>query len=601
MYKDGFLKVELATPPIYTGNPFKNAQNIISVLNKTQASFVLFSELCLSGYKSKDLFFEKTFLEENLKALSFMIQNNIFEGIYLIGMPFSFQEILFNVAIVLQKNKILGIVPKQTIPNYKEFDEKRWFQSGKIIPTQVIDFLDQKVQFGNILFKNKQQDIVFGVEICQDLWNIESPSDLLVLNGAHLIFNLSASTEHIGKSHLRKMAVVDHSRKHIGGYFYTSNGVTESSDDILLSNHKIAAMLGDVIGEKDLSTIDDSLIVDVSIDTIKYQRRIDTTYGDQIIGKKLPFFISYFDLNEVDVYKFEDDNFNSKPFVSKDGLKEQLQLINKIQILSFKNKLSFIPDILVIFEMKERLNEFLTFLNIIQSFSLAHKSLEKLFVILREKDFQDKTLLVDVQNILIDCGINNLILNENENYFSENIKNLIEKKYKLGFFNNNLTSQPNKLFLESDNLSEIALGQFQKDYSTDYVYNMNIGLPNTLMVELIRFHLEESKIISIKSSTQKKYLKKIEEFLTQKIIIEDFILFYHLNHNFNKKQIAFLLQKIFVLPFEDSLKLVKVYIYDFYNSQYKRQIISSGPKITLYSLSPRTELKLSIDVRRQEE
>ncbi|WBL31595.1 nitrilase-related carbon-nitrogen hydrolase [Candidatus Phytoplasma sacchari] len=582
MYKNGSIKLELSSPNLYIGNPFKNAESIIKILKKSKASFVLFAELCLSSYTAGDLFFENTFLEENLKALDFIINNNSFEGVYIIGMPFCFESLIYNVAVILQKNKILGIVPKQTIPNYKEFSEKRWFQSGKNIQTKFINFLGQKVPFGNILFINQKFDIIFGVEICQDLWTIESPSDSLTLNGAHLIFNLSASTEHIGKSKLRKIAVLDHSRKQMGGYFYTSSGISETSTDTLFSNHKIASVLGEIIGEKDLFNEDVSLIVDVFVDVIKYQRRIDTTLGDQKIGKEIYFLKSYFDLIEVDDYIFEKD-FKKRPFISKNNLHEDLKIAHAIQLFSLQNKLSQIPNIKIFLIITEELNEFLSLLMIIQIFKKNKKNSKDLNVILNKKFFSDNNLFFLLKKFLINQNIN---INDTDDVF-------IKKEKKSKF-----------LLLENYNLSNIAIGQkINKNFNYycyfDFFYNLNIGISNTFMTELILFNLNNDKIF-IDNDLKKIYLDKIKIFLTNNILIEDFILYHYLKNNFNIDKISFLIKKVFLLNKETSSEIVKKYMKVFFQSQHKRQSISPGPKIFEYSLSNRIELKLPVYLDRKE-
>nr|WP_153368880.1 nitrilase-related carbon-nitrogen hydrolase [Candidatus Phytoplasma sacchari]KAB8122737.1 NAD+ synthetase [Candidatus Phytoplasma sacchari] len=582
MYKNGSIKLELSSPNLYIGNPFKNAESIIKILKKSKASFVLFAELCLSSYTAGDLFFENTFLEENLKALDFIINNNSFEGVYIIGMPFCFESLIYNVAVILQKNKILGIVPKQTIPNYKEFSEKRWFQSGKNVQTKFIDFLGQKVPFGNILFINQKFDIIFGVEICQDLWTIESPSDSLTLNGAHLIFNLSASTEHIGKSKLRKIAVLDHSRKQMGGYFYTSSGISETSTDTLFSNHKIASVLGKIIGEKDLFNEDVSLIVDVFVDVIKYQRRIDTTLGDQKIGKEIYFLKSYFDLIEVDDYIFEKD-FKKRPFISKNNLHEDLKIAHVIQLFSLQNKLSQIPNIKIFLIITEELNEFLSLLMIIQIFKKNKKNIKDLNVILNKKFFSDNNLFFLLKKFLINQNIN---INDTDDVFIKKEKN---SKF---------------LLLENYNLSNIAIGQkINKNFNYycyfDFFYNLNIGISNTFMTELILFNLNNDKIF-IDNDLKKIYLDKIKIFLTNNILIEDFILYHYLKNNFNIDKIAFLIKKVFLLNKETSSEIVKKYMKVFFQSQHKRQSISPGPKIFEYSLSNRIELKLPVYLDRKE-
>ncbi|WEK82198.1 MAG: NAD synthase [Candidatus Phytoplasma pruni] len=603
MYNNGFIKIELSNPDLHIGNPFKNAESILEVLNHSKASFVLFPELFLSSYTAGDLFFEITFYQEVLESLQFIMEKTVFEGVYLVGIPFFLEEVLFNVAVVIQKDKILGIVPKHTIPNYKEFSEKRWFHSGKTIQTQEIDFLGQKVPVGNILFINKQFDISFGVEICQDLWTIESPSDLLALNGAELIFNLSSSTEHIGKKEMRKNAVINHSRKHIGGYFYTSSGITESSTDVLFSNHKIAAVFGNLIGEKDLFNQDDtSLVVDICIDSIKHQRRIDTTLGDQKIGKEYPFFKAYFDIKEYDNYEFEKP-FYQKPFVEMNYLEEQLKLANHIQFLSLQSKLSHIKNVKVILKLASRSNELLSLLAVIQSFQASKKTLDDLIVIMEdEKDFQPDFVAL-IKNFLNNLGIKNILL-DNEVHQPQ-VKEQFSKKlihHALSKFTPNplMLDDSQILVLESDNLSDTALGKVSErmDYY-DQLYNVNIGLSQTFMTELIFFHLNKP-IIPIPPELKVFYQEQIEKFLTPNIIIEDFILYHHLKNNFSKAKIAFLIEHTFALNAEESLVLVQNYLKTFYQVQYKRQQMSPGPKILENSLSPRTEFKLPINFQRKE-
>ncbi|MEC4558973.1 MAG: nitrilase-related carbon-nitrogen hydrolase ['Conium maculatum' witches'-broom phytoplasma] len=603
MYHNGFIKIELSNPDLHIGNPFKNAESILKVLNHSKASFVLFPELFLSSYTAGDLFFETTFYQEVLESLQFIMEKTTFEGVYLVGMPFFLEEVLFNVAVVIQKDKILGIVPKHTIPNYKEFSEKRWFHSGKTIQTQEIYFLGQKVPVGNILFINKKFDISFGVEICQDLWTIESPSDLLALNGAELIFNLSSSTEHIGKKEMRKNAVINHSRKHIGGYFYTSSGIAESSTDVLFSNHKIAAVFGNLIGEKDLFNQDDtSLVVDVCIDSIKYQRRIDTTLGDQKIGKEFPFFKTYFDIKEHDNYEFEKP-FHQKPFVEMDDLEEQLKLANHIQFLSLQSKLSHIKNVKVILKLASCLNELLSLLAVVQSFQASKKTLDDLIVIMEDENDSQPDFVVLMKNFLNNLGIKNILL-DNEDHQPQ-VKKWLSKElihHALSKFTSNplMLDDSQILVLESDNLSDTALGKVsERIHYYDQLYNVNVGLTQTFMTELILFHLNKP-IISIPPELKAFYQEQIEKFLTPHIVIEDFILYHHLKNNFSKAKIAFLIEHTFALNAEESLVLVQNYLKTFYQAQYKRQQMSPGPKILENSLSPRTEFKLPINFQRKE-
>ncbi|MDV3205210.1 MAG: nitrilase-related carbon-nitrogen hydrolase [Weeping tea tree witches'-broom phytoplasma] len=598
MYKNGFIKIELSNPNLSLGDTLANAKTIVNILNNSKASFVLFPELCLSGYTVGDFFFENAFYQENLISLVYILDNVSFEGVYLIGMPFILGEVIFNVAVVIQKKKILGIVPKQVIPNYKEFSEKRWFQSGKIIETQEVVFLEQKVPIGNILFVNQLFDISFGVEICQDLWTMESPSDLLTLNGAHLIFNLSASTEHIGKKELRRMAVVNHSRKQIGGYFYTSNGTTESSDDAVFSNHKIAAVLGEVIGEKDIFNTDTNLIVDVSIDAIKHQRKIDTTYADQKIGKNSFLWKSYFQIIENDIYEFERP-FSKKPFLPQNKLSEQLKLSNQLQCLFLQNKLYSLENSRVVLPITVKFSDLITLLVVIQSFQVNKKPWDDLIVILDYYN-DNKEFVILMKKFLLKSGIKNIINHSLSKDKTTRIKrnNRMILNYLTKLEKVESQCQKNIVLLENDNLSNISLGQLSpRLYNYDFIYNVNSGLSNTSMTELILFHFKQNTF-SLSRKLKKFYLQQIECFLTEKVIIQDFILYYYLKYSFTKNKISFLIEKTFLLSAEKSLFLTEDYLTQFYINQYKRQQVAPGPKIFENSLSPRTELKLSVDCRR---
>ncbi|WP_334330815.1 nitrilase-related carbon-nitrogen hydrolase [Candidatus Phytoplasma prunorum] len=593
MYKNGLIKIELSSPDIVICNPFVNAKKILKIIDLSLSSFVLFPELCLSSYSAGDLFFKNSFLDENIKALEWLINTTSFKGIYILGMPLVVDSSIFNVAVIIQNKRILGIVPKKTIPNYKEFNEKRWFQSGKNFSQTEIILLGQKVTFGDILFINKKFNLIFGVEICQDLWTIESPSDLLVLNGAHIIFNLSSSVEHIGKTEQRLMAVIDHSRKQIGGYFYTSSGITESSTDVVFSNHKIAAVLGQLIGEKHLFEQDVSLVVDVCLDSIKNQRIVDTTYNDQIINKFFKFQKVYFTLKETKEYILE-NNLDFLPFIPKNNLSKQLKIADMIQVYSLQNKLNYLPKVKVILNITNSIQDFLSLMVVYKVFTNLKKDLNSLVIILPYCEFSEVNHFNKIKQFLKQLKINNIVktiyvLKENHKLLSL----YSEKKIFLEINNKDINDEKN-LFLATYNLSDIALGNIKNQFFYNYIYNVNVGISNTFMQKLFLHHLE-SYNWNMDSELKKFYLSKTNDLLQEKIIIEDFILYYFLFKGLKKDKIAWFLTEVFNLDIKKSLKLVDDYLKKFYKSQYKRQYISPGPKILENSLSPRTEFKLPLD------
>lgn len=495
--------------------------------------------------------------------------------------------------------------------------------------------MGQTVPFGDVLFINSQFDLIFGVEICQDLWTVFSPGDLLSLNGAHLIFNLSASTDHIGKLDLRKNAVLDHSRKQIGGYFYTSSGITESTVDNLFSNHKMAALLGEMVSEKDLFNQDVSLVVDVCVDLIKFQRRIDTTYGDQRIGKQHPFLKAYFELKETPHYYFEKP-INQTPFIPQSNVASHLKLANEIQVLALKTKLSNL-NAKIIVEITENIKDLLTLVVAFQSFSLLQKPLEDLIVILNPLLFSNPThyqLLKDFlqtkgvchicesgflnkKDLLAFLGLDKIDATNNTSATNETnkIATLVKNVNNISILSNELASctkdldqvflkelasQTQKfLLLENNNFSDMALGKNNPRSHYDHIYNVNAGVPNVLVKELLLYHLENNHL-QIAPSLKKLYQKLAQENINQKLIIEDFILCCHIKKGFTKTKIAWLLQIAFDLSQEKSNQLVVSYLKTFYQNQFKRQNVAPGPKVLENSLSPRNEFLLPIYLQRQE-
>src|SRR3989344_206297 len=178
------------------------------------------------------------------------------KSLLIVGLPLAFEGKIFNTAAIIQKGKILGIVPKTYIPGYKEFYEERWFASAR-------DLIGKEIQLGgptsklgvipfgtDILFKDKNNhEIILGVEICEDLWGPMPPSSFQAVSGANIIANLSASNELVGKADYRRSLVTQQSARSICGYIYSSCGVHESTTDVVFGGHCLIAENGAILSE----------------------------------------------------------------------------------------------------------------------------------------------------------------------------------------------------------------------------------------------------------------------------------------------------------------------------------------------------------------
>ena len=169
----GYVKVAAAVPRVKVADCKFNAREIekeIIIAEGKGVQIIAFPELCVTGYTCGDLFAQQLLLEEAEMGLIQIVSNTRqLDIIAILGMPIAMNGVLLNAAVVIQKGKVLGVVPKTYLPNYKEFYEKRWFTSAVDVSERSVRLCGQVVPMGtDLLFETA--DTTFGIEICEDLW-----------------------------------------------------------------------------------------------------------------------------------------------------------------------------------------------------------------------------------------------------------------------------------------------------------------------------------------------------------------------------------------------------------------------------------------------
>jgi NAD+ synthase (glutamine-hydrolysing) len=312
MLHHGFLRVAAAVPRLRVADCAFNAERIAGLMGQAasqEVSVLVFPELAVTGYTCGDLFQQTTLQRAALAGLDTLVaaSNTHFAGIVLVGLPLVVDDQLFNVAAVLHRGRILGIVPKTYLPNYKEFYERRWFSPARNGHSQTVQVLDQKdVPFGvDLVFSAANVDgLILGVEICEDLWVPNPPSARQALHGATLLTNLSASNEVIGKAAYRRALVESQSARCVGAYVYTSCGVWESSTDLVFGGHCLIAENGTLLTESRRFQREETLLVaDVDLERLRIERLRTNSYGDgytqQTSGTHTPFRVQSFRLTRA--------------------------------------------------------------------------------------------------------------------------------------------------------------------------------------------------------------------------------------------------------------------------------------------------------------
>jgi NAD+ synthase (glutamine-hydrolysing) len=284
----GFARVSVAVPSCTVGDAQRNASSVLELWRRADAqesAVVVFPELALSSYTARDLFLDRHLLDRCEAALSWLAEEGRgLAPLAIVGLPLRHENALYNVAAIIQGGRVLGVVPKAYLPNYREFEERRWFRPGtEVQPGSDLPLFGARVPFGtDLLFVAEQApELVVGVEICEDLWVQTPPSSLQVSAGANVICNLSASNVLVGKGDLRKLLCASASDRGKCAYVYTASGPTESSTDCAYDGHALIYENGHLLGESRRFARTPQLVAaDVDLDQLLNERNVTNTFGD---------------------------------------------------------------------------------------------------------------------------------------------------------------------------------------------------------------------------------------------------------------------------------------------------------------------------------
>ena len=252
--KQGFVKVAAGTPAITVADCKSNTKAILELIREMEtqhAKIMVFPELCITGYTCQDLFLQRRLLDSAWESLLYLAEETQdVDALIFVGLPMRMMGKLYNVAAALNHGNILGFVPKTYIPNYNEFYEQRHFSSGADVWEEVT-VGEESVPFaGNLIFScENMPELTVAAEICEDLWVPLPPSVKLAPGGAHIIVNLSASDEMVGKDSYRRDLVKGQSARLICGYIYATAGEGESSQDLVFGGQNLIAENGVMLCE----------------------------------------------------------------------------------------------------------------------------------------------------------------------------------------------------------------------------------------------------------------------------------------------------------------------------------------------------------------
>ena len=626
--EQGFVRVGAVVPKLKVADTEFNCNEIIKqieVASNDKIQIVVFPELCVTGYTCQDLFEQDTLLEEAEKALNKILDyTNNLDIICIIGMPIKAENQLFNTAVVIQKGKILGVVPKTFIPNYGEFYEKRWFASSKNANKKEIEILGQKVPFGiDLLFKDKENnEICFGIEVCEDIWAVEPPSNKLALLGANIIFNLSASNEVIGKKEYRRELVKMQSAKTISGYVYCSSGVNESTSDVVFSGESMIFENGSCLTNNQRFDFESNMIF-TEIDTKRLAN--DRRKNISFMGNPVDLEYREIKINIPDNIENLTREYSKTPFVPEDKKKisEICEEILNIQSYGLAKRLLHININKTVIGISGGLDSTLAFLVIIKAYEILNLPKENIIAITMpgfgttSRTHNNSMKLINEYGATFrEINITKSSLQHFEDIgHDKNIKDVTyenaqaRERTKILM---DIANKENGLVVGTGDLSELALGWCTYNGDHMSMYAVNASIPKTLVKYIIKWVADNSKeecknIINdiLDTPISPELLPpdengNIEQKTEEQVgpyILHDFFLYHFLRYGAEPKKIYILACKTFKNDFkkEEIKHWLRVFIKRFFTQQFKRNCMPDGPKVGTVSLSPRGDLRMPSD------
>jgi len=622
----GFYRVASAVNKTTVANPKANADEVLELINSafnSDISVIVFPELTLTSYSAGDLFFQDRLHNAQNKALEFILKStkNI-STIAIIGIVVFYKNRLYNCGVVIQSGEILGVVPKSYIPNNKEFYEKRQFNSGKNIINSTINYLNRDIPFGtDLLFK--YNDMLFGIEVCEDLWAVTPPSNRLIGAGANIIFNLSASNEVIGKAEYRESLVRMQSAKGFCAYVYSSSGVGESTTDMVFGGDAIICEYGSLLAKAERFNMDNQLIsADIDLQKLKYLRVSEGSFSDFET-----FDTRVINLSKIPKIKKLNRYIDPFPFIpsSKSEKEKRCEEIINIQAYGLIKRLTSARISKAIIGISGGLDSTLALLSTFKAFEIMNWDRKNIISITmagfgttsRTKNNAIKlceTLGVTLREIdIVDLSLKEFeAIGHNPDDHSVTYEN-VQARARTSILMN-LANREGGLVIGTGDLSEVALGW--STYNGDHIsmYGLNATIPKTLIkyvIEYFKYNKDIAYILEdiLNTPISPELLPHKEDEIVQEteaIIgsynLHDFFLYHFIKYGAEPKKIEFLAQIAFKDMHSNSEinRILKVFINRFFTQQFKRSCTPDAPKVGTISLSPRADWRMASDASRDE-
>ena len=616
-------------PRVHIADAQRNAEGALKIMEdafKEGVEIVVMPELSLVGYTCGDMVLQNKLLSDAERALAWLMQQTEeIPTIGIVGLPVVFADRLYNCAAIFGQGVLWGIVPKSYIPNYGEFSELRWWVSGYSIKDRMIRFAGQEVPFGSDLMFDIH-GVEFGVEICEDMWVPVPPSSMQAVQGAKLLFNLSASPESVCKHDYLISLIAEQSSRTMSAYVYASSGHGESSSDLVFAGNAVIAELGRVLGVSERFVRNDRMVIaDIDVEYISTRRTARNTFYYPEAPEMRVVEI------EVDEILYQGDvrrHIEPLYFVPEDEAARDIHCreVFAIQSAGLAQRLEHTGCKNVVMGISGGLDSTLALLAVCDTYDLLGLDRKGIIgVTMPGFGTSDRTY----QNALVmmrelGCTLREISIKEAcEQHFKDIGLNAEERSVA---YENSQARERTQILMDVANMcggmvvgtgdmSELALGWATYNGDQMSMYGINSSVPKTLVRYMVEWYaknraegaLQRSLLDVVDTPVSPELLPTNEddsiaqktEDLVGPYDLHDFFLYCTLRRRYAPAKIAMLAGLAFEDVYDKAtiIKWLKVFFRRFFSQQFKRSAMPDGPKVGAVGLSPRGDLHMPSDAQ----
>ncbi len=627
MNRYGYMRVAAAIPAVRVADCKFNTDSIIGLLRKAaerKVRIVVFPELCITAYTCGDLFLQPELLRaaeaELLRIVEYTAEAPVTA---IVGVPAAAGNAVYNCAAVISQGEIMGVVPKSFIPNYSEFYEARWFESGAAATFDEIVIAGRKAPFGvDLLFT--LNGVGFGIEICEDLWAPVPPSSYKAVGGAEVLFNLSASPEVIGKHDYLVDLIRQQSARTSSAYVYASAGFGESSTDLVFAGNGIIAENGSAIACAERFDMSERLVIaDIDAEYLRTQRRRRNTYA---ADRMQPRYRVTDIREDVPAAEDVDRTADPMPFVPHDeaNRRRRCEEIFAIQTHGLAKRLTHTGCRCAVIGISGGLDSTLALLVAVRTFDKLQLDRKGIIGITMpgfgttDRTYNNAVTLIRELGITLreipvaaacrqhfaDIGLPE----EDRSVTYENSQARERTQILM-----DVANMEGGMVIGTGDLSELALGW--ATYNGDHMsmYGVNGSVPKTLVRHMVEWVASTEPNAAVREALldvaatpvspellpadENGEISQKTEDLVGPYELHDFYLYGFVRQGFSPAKILFLAEKAFDGKYDRAtmIKWLKTFFRRFFAQQFKRSALPDGPKVGSVSLSPRGDWRMPSD------